>query len=403
MANKKIYDLVLFGATGYTGELTAEYLARAMMREDFVWAIAGRNPEKLERLKKRLCSINPDVRSRLHVIQADIEDQASLDTMAKDAKAVINTVGPYIKFGEPVIKACVTQGADYADLTGEPEFVDAMISQYDEVAKRNKVRIVNCCGFDSIPHDLGAYYTVTELTQGLPADALAANPVKLEGFVRAGGAFSGGTWHSAVHAFSRARQAQANKRNRPRIPESTRQVGSVDFNLRFRKEINAWACPFPTIDPQVVKRSARALEQYGQEFKYGHYVQVKKLPRVLAGAAFVGGVFALAQLKPTRNWLLSLKPAGQGPTPEQRSRGWFKVVFIGSCNGRRIKTQVSGGDPGYGETSKMLAESGLCLALDRRKLPKSYGVITPVMAMGRSLMDRLQQRGVKFEVLESAA
>ncbi len=399
---KRKYDVVLFGATGFTGELTAEYLARAMQRESFSWAVAGRNPDKLARVCKRLESINPDCRGTVGQIVADVTDSESLAAMAAETRVVITTVGPYIHYGEPLVKACVESGTDYVDLTGEPEFVDTMIERYGETAEANKVRIVNSCGFDSIPHDLGTWFTVRELTRDMTRQEAGQQRIRVEGFVKAGGTFSGGTWHSAVHAFSRYREFMRQKQRKARRSrgEAQRHIRATPWKLRFHDDLNAWAVPFPTIDPQVVRRSARALHEYGRDFTYGHYVQVKHLPKVFAGGAFVGGVFLLAQIKATRQWLLSFKDQGQGPSRQQIARGWFKVVFKGEMDGRRIKTLVRGGDPGYGETSKMLAESALCLALDRRRLTRVYGVVTPASVMGRPLFERLAHAGIEFRVLD---
>lgn len=400
---KRNYDIVLFGATGFTGELTAEYLARAMSRESFSWAVAGRNADKLARVCRRLESINPDCRGRVGQIVADVEDPGSLAAMTAQARVVITTVGPYIHFGEPLVKACVEQGTDYVDLTGEPEFVDNMIHRYGEKARDNKVRIVNSCGFDSIPHDLGAWYTVQELTRDMTRKVAAEQHIQVEGFVRASGTFSGGTWHSAIHAFSRYREFMKEKKahGKPQGQSDRRRlIRAIPPSLHFHKDLNAWAVPFPTIDPQVVRRSARELDDYGREFSYGHYVQVRKLPKVIAGGAFVSGLFLLSQLKMTRNWLLSFKSQGDGPSRKQIERAWFKVTFKGEMGERRIKTMVRGGDPGYGETSKMLAESALCLALDRRRLNPVYGVVTPASVMGRPLYERLQSAGIEFRVLE---
>ncbi len=403
MAAGKSYDIVLFGATGFTGELTAEYLARAATREDFRWAIAGRNELKLERLRKRLSAINPDLRDSLGLVIADINDEASLAAMAQAARVVVTTAGPYIHFGEPVLRACVENGADYADLTGEPEYVNEMLAKYGRQATDNKLRIVNCCGFDSIPHDLGAWFTVQELTKGESRTDAAREVISVEGFVRAGGTFSGGTWHSAIHAFSRARHLARQSSRRKSSDRPSRVVKSTMPKLTYRSELGTWVCPFPTIDPQVVKRSARAIEEYGQSFEYGHYVQVKKLPKLVLGVAAIGGIFTLAQLPWTRNWLLSLKGQGEGPSRTQMEKGWFQVTFVGRSKHKRVMTRVSGGDPGYGETSKMLAESALCLALDRRRLPQRHGILTPAAAMGRALYERLDQAGIRFEVLEQDA
>jgi short subunit dehydrogenase-like uncharacterized protein len=400
MVNSRKVDIVLFGATGFTGELTAEYLTRAMFSEDFSWAIAGRDLQKLERLKKRLCAINPAVRDQLKILLADSSDSESLLRMASATRVVLTTVGPYIYHGEALVKACIESGTDYADLTGEPEFVDAMLVRYDLLARERRIRIVNSCGFDSIPHDVGVYYTIRQLAIRLGTETVKHADVKVEGFVRAGGRFSGGTWHSAIHAFSRVGSYLSQKFSQDQSDnDSGRVVGGLFPTLKYRNEIKAWALPFPTIDPQVVKRSAGAMDEYGEQFHYGHYVQVGRLPGVLAGVAAVAGIFTLAQLGPTRQWLLNQKQQGSGPSAAQRAHGYFKVVFVAWCDGLKLVTQVSGGDPGYNETAKMLAESGLCLALDRRGLPDYYGVVTPVMAMGKRLLQRLESGAIQFEVL----
>jgi short subunit dehydrogenase-like uncharacterized protein len=162
--------------------------------------------------------------------------------------------------------------------------------------------------------------------------------------------------------------------------------------------VRAWAIPFPSIDPQIVTRSARAIERYGPEFSYSHYVAVRN-PLVATGmVGGAAGVFALSQLGPTRNALLKLRPSGSGPSAEQRAKGWFKVTFVGEGGGRRVVTEVAGGDPGYGETAKMLSESALCLATD--DLPPTAGQVTTAAAMGDALRGRLERAGISFRVLE---
>lgn len=389
MAAARSYDVVVFGATGYTGGLTAEYLAR-QAPAGTRWALAGRNRDKLEAVRARLAAISPACAS-LDLLHADASDAASLKKVAESARVIITTVGPYILHGEPLVAACAAAGTDYVDLTGEPEFVDLMWLRYHEQAVKTGARLVHCCGFDSIPHDLGAYFTVQQLPQDVP--------LKVEGFVRAGGTFSAGTYHSAINAFHRARlYAKTRKERQAREARpANRKVGAVKAGVRRDRELGTWVVPFPTIDPQVVRRSAAALDRYGPDFRYGHYVQIKKLAGV---AALIGGVstlFTIAQLEAGRDWLLSKKSSGEGPTPEQRAKAWFKVRFRGEGGGKTVRTEVSGGDPGYGETSKMLAESALCLAFD--DLPKRGGQLTPAAAMGNALIGRLQENGIKFAVL----
>lgn len=387
------YDIVVFGATGFTGELTADYLARNGGKT-LRWALAGRNLAKLGDVRARLAKHAPACRN-LPLLAADVADAASMRKVAEAARVVITTVGPYLRHGEALVAACAQAGTDYVDLTGEPEFVDRMWLAYHELARKTGARIVTCCGFDSIPHDLGALSTVQQLPEGVP--------LTVEGFVRAGGTFSGGTLHSAINAMSRIRQsvrvARARK-DREQRPDG-RRIGSAHEKLHFERvgaEQGAWAVPLPTIDPQIVRRSAAAIDRYGPDFRYGHYLLVKGFPRVAMLAGAVGAMLIGAQFKPTRDLLLRIKGSGDGPTPEQRSKAWFKVRFVGRGGGKLVITEVSGGDPGYGETSKMLAESALCLAFDSVKA--DGGVVTPAQTMGDALIARLQRAGIEFKVLQ---
>lgn len=390
MARKRPYDIVLFGATGFTGGLTAEYLARHGGGK-LKWALAGRNPQKLEAVRQKLAAIDPRC-AKLSLLPAEADDADSLRRVAESARVVITTVGPYIRYGEPLVAACAAAGTDYVDLTGEPEFVDQMWLGYHELAKRNGARIVHCCGFDSIPHDLGVYFTVQQLPE--------ESPIRIEGFVRAGGQFSGGTLHSAVTAFSRLRQyAQVkNARRRREQWPYDRRIGSLPPKIRFHEKLGTWVVPMLTIDPQIIRRSAAGIERYGPDFRYAHYLQVKELGGVARLVGGVAAVLAGAQIPYTRNKLLALRHPGEGPSEEQRAQGWFRVTFLGSSGSRKVRCEVAGGDPGYGETSKMLAESALCLAYD--PLPKVAGVITPAIAMGAALIQRLQQRGIQFRLVE---
>ncbi len=391
---ERTYDVVLFGATGFTGRLIAEYLARTY-GASVKWAIAGRNAGKLADVKAAVTAIDPAC-ADIGTIEADNTDQDSLVDMAKQAKVVLTTVGPYADYGEPLVRACVAGGADYVDITGEPEFVDAMIASYGDAARDKGLRIVSCCGFDSIPHDLGVLYTVQQLDD--------SQPITIRGYVQAKGVFSGGTWQSAVKAMGRIRETQKAKREAKAHGgngvSSGRRVRGLKPSFRYNRQLGGWVFPLPTIDPEIVRRSAKALDEYGPDFRYGHYGKSSSLPAVLIGAAGIAAVVALAQLEPTRNWLLSKRQSGAGPTPEQREKGWFKVTFVAETVGRRLVTRVTGGDPGYGETSKMAAEAALCLALDRDALPDHAGVLTPAVAMGTPLIDRLVARGIGFETVD---
>jgi short subunit dehydrogenase-like uncharacterized protein len=392
MPAERAFDVVLFGATGFTGALTAEYLA-ANAPAQTRWALAGRNRSKLEALRATLAEANPAC-AELELLHADVEDADSLRAVAAATSTVITTVGPYINYGPPLVEACAEAGTDYVDLTGEPEFVDLMYVRHHAKAVDSGARIVHCCGFDSIPHDLGAYYTVKQLPEGVP--------LTVSGYVRAGGTFSGGTAHSAITAFSRMGEWRKVSAERAKVeprPEG-RSVKGIKGRPHRVGEIGAWALPMPTIDPQIVLRSARALDRYGPDFRYGHYVALKHLPQAVGLPIGVAGLFTMAQIPPARKWLLNRRQPGDGPTPEQRAKGWFNVHFHGEGGGATVATEVSGGDPGYGETAKMLAESALCLAHD--DLPQSAGQVTTVEAMGDALIERLVRADIGFNTVSNS-
>jgi short subunit dehydrogenase-like uncharacterized protein len=386
MADRQ-YDVAVLGATGFTGALTAEYLARNASGTTRL-ALAGRSQAKLEEVRRRL----GEGSSELPLVHADANDPDSLRALAESTKVLITTVGPYIRYGEPAVAACAAAGTDYVDLTGEPEFVDLMWLRYHEEAESTGARLVHSCGFDSIPYDLGALFSVNHVPEG--------EAISLEGFVRAGGMPSGGTYHSAVHIAGRLRQGvrvareRRNKESRP----TGRRVRGVAGRPHNEPAAGGWVVPFPTIDPQTVLRSARALDRYGPDFSYSHYLVVGSLPKAVGLAAGAGTFVALCQLPPTRQALLKLRDPGEGPSPERRAKSWFRVLFRLRTDRLGVMTSVSGGDPGYGETSKMLAESALCLAHD--DLPQLAGQLTPAVAMGQPLIERLQTAGIKFEVTD---
>ncbi|MGV9777705.1 saccharopine dehydrogenase family protein [Streptosporangium sp. NPDC003464] len=381
MPDDRPYDIVLFGSTGFTGELTARYLARSA-GPGCRWALAGRNRAKLGAVRDRIGL------PELPLLHADVTDPASLAELARQARVVATTVGPYLSYGEPLVAACADAGTHYADITGEPEFVDLMFTRHHHRAERTGAKIVHACGFDSVPHDLGAYFTVNRLPEGVP--------IEVDGFVRGNGKPSGGTVHSALTAISRPRQtarAALARRAAEGRPIGRRARGTAGPP----RYVGGWALPLPTIDPRIVARSARALERYGPDFTYRHHVAVRRLPAALGLVAGTGALVALAQLPPVRSWLLGRTASGDGPTPEQRARSWFKVTFLGRGGGKRVVTEVAGGDPGYDETAKMLAESALCLAFD--DLPPVSGQVTTAVAMGGALIERLQRAGITFTVL----
>ena len=383
------FDVVLFGATGFTGALTAEYLA-AHRPPGLRWALAGRNQAKLADVRDRLTADHPDLET-LELLHADVTDAASLADVAGRSRVVISTVGPYLEYGEPLVAACAAAGADYVDLTGEAEFVDRMWTAHHATAVESGARLVHACGFDSIPYDLGAYYSV----QQLPDD----QPIAMRGVVRSGGTFSGGTYQTALEGMSRVRQAGAARSARRKAEGRTegRSSRAVAGKPHRDSLLGYWLLPLPTIDPIIVARSGAALATYGPEFRYSHYAGTKTLRWAVGGAATVTAVGLAAQVKPLRELLKSRVPSGTGPDERRRSKSWFTVDFVAEGDGRSVHTRVSGADPGYDETAKMLAESALCLAFDDN--PPTAGQVTTAQAMGDNLLSRLQAAGIRFETV----
>lgn len=382
------YDVVLFGATGFVGALTAEHLA-AHAPDGCRWAVAGRDRAKLERLRERLTAVDPRC-ADLPLLHADADDAHSLRELAESTHVVATTVGPYIWYGEQLVAACAEAGTDYADLTGEAEFVDRMYLRHDARARETGARIVHACGFDSVPHDLGVYFTVRQL----PRDV----PLTIDGFVRSNAVFSGGTFASALTAMGRGprmlRAARERGLHEPRLV--ARRARAPLGTPHFSPQTGTWALPLPTLDPQVVRRSARLLAHYGPDFRYRHFASVKHLPVALGGTAALATLLGAAQVPAARSWLMDRYEPGRGPDAERRRRSWFTVRFVGEGGGHRVFTEVSGGDPGYDETAKMLAQSALCLALD--ELPSTSGQVTTAVAMGDALLGRLRATELRFRV-----
>jgi short subunit dehydrogenase-like uncharacterized protein len=375
------YAVVLLGATGFTGRLTAAHLARRLSGTTTSWAIAGRDQAALEALRAELPG-EPGI------VVADVTDPDSLAAMARSTDVVATTVGPYATYGEPVVRACVEAGTEYCDITGEPAFVNAIRDRYDQPAREAGIRLVSACGFDSVPHDLGVRFTVAQL----PDHA----PTTVRGYVHASARMSGGTAASAVDAIA--------TRTLPRAggdEDAVRETGIVLPFVHRVPELGAWGVPLPTIDTSVVLRSARQLDGYGERFRYGHFAEVGSLPAVAAGVAAVGGMAALASLPPTRALLRRVLPGpGEGPSEERRARSRFRVTFFGEAANQRVMTRVSGGDPGYDETAKMLGEAALSLAQDGRG--DAVGHCTPAVALGEHYQARLEHQGLSFEVLDSS-
>lgn len=386
--SERPHDLVLFGATGFTGRLTARYLA-AHAPAGCRIALAGRNRDKLAAVRAELATTRTSW-ADVPLLDADVTDPGSLHRLAAATRVVATTVGPYRRHGEGLVAACAEAGTDYADLTGEPEFIDRMYLRHHATARRTGARLVHACGFDSVPHDLGVHYTVRHLPEGVP--------LRIDGHVTADARFSGGTLASVLDAFSRRPQTlqAARERRRAEPRPAGRRISTPTGGVRRVPLLRAWAVPLPTVDPQIIARSAAALDRYGPDFRYRHAAVVRRLPVALAGVAGAAGLAGLAQLPAVRRHLTSRLASGEGPSAERRARSSFSVRFLAEGGGRRVATEVSGGDPGYDETAKMLAESALCLAFD--DLPASAGQLTTAALMADPLTARLERAGLRFRV-----
>ncbi|HEX3802981.1 MAG TPA: saccharopine dehydrogenase NADP-binding domain-containing protein [Solirubrobacteraceae bacterium] len=394
------YDIVLFGATGFVGELTAEYLM-AHAPAGTRLAIAGRSPEKLEALKARLG------RPELDILIADTGDDASINAMAASARVLISTVGPYLQYGEPVVAACAAVGTDYIDLTGETEFLDLMYLRYHAAARESGARLVHSGGFDSVPWDLGVLFTISQL----PDDV----PIAVRGFGLTNGTFSGGTFHSAVYIMGRLKEAGRVARQRRSVERHSedgrmaegRSVRGLPGRPHKESLAGGWVVSVPTIDPQHILRSARLNPAYGPDFSYSHNLVTKRLSATVGLGLGVGVVATFAQLEPTRKLLLKLKSPGSGPDAERRAKSFFKLRFVADYglpgSGDRLITEVRGGDPGYGETAKILSEAALALAFDDNLPSVGGGQWTPALALGQPLIDRLVRAGIQFAVVDPAA
>lgn len=384
------HDIILFGATGFTGGLVAEHLAQTLEPGRLSWALAGRDVRKLRKVREQLATIH-SAWAELPIYQAASHDPESLHDLAARARVMLTTVGPYTRHGEGLVAACVAEGCDYVDLTGEPGFWRGVIERHHDEAAAKGLRLVPCCGFDSIPHDLGVLYTVQQLrAHG------GQGPIEIDGFVSARGGMSGGTWNSALEIMANLGSGSAPPAARsPDTPGRGPQPTPSRPKIHFAREVGRWVVPMPTIDPLVVKRSAELLG--GEPLRYRHYLSTKSVVQLAALLGGVGTVMALAKT-PARRLLGRLRPSGAGPSEAQRARGWFKVVFVGRQGDQTVTTEVRGGDPGYGHTAKMIAEAARCLVEDREQLPPRFGVLTPAAAMGERLIERMRNTGMEFSV-----
>lgn len=401
----RVFDVVLFGATGFTGKLVAEYLAKSGPK-DLKWCIAGRNKEKLEAVRRDLGLGDLPIRI------ADGHDEKSLEALVPETKVVCTTVGPFAKHGVLLARSAAKHGTHYCDITGEPQFIRRSIDENHDPAQKSGARIVHCCGFDSIPFDLGVHLLWDH------AKKTGSKGLRwAKGFCGATkGTFSGGTIASMAALFEEAAKDKDLRRllGDPHGLDPVRPAGRTDDpfeqdqrSIRYDHDIERWTAPFlmATVNTRIVRRSNALIDgHYGDGFKYQESMSLMPGAKGFLAAAGItaglGGFAAALALPPTRKLITNKVKPGDGPSKEAREAGYFKTRFVAETDdGRRLSARVEGHqDPGYGETSKMLGESALCLARDTAKLAKTAGVLTPASAMGMPLVERLRAAGMTFTV-----
>ena len=388
--SEREFDLVVFGASGYTGKLVAEYIQNEYGGDQSLkWALAGRNKDKLAGIKEDL-----NLESDLTILKVDSNDQESLDAMTSAAKCILTTVGPYQLYGSNLVESCAKNGTDYVDLTGEPGWMYEMINEHKETAKKSGSRIVFSCGFDSIPFDLGVYFV-----QQAVRDKFGKPAQHVRGRVKAmNGEFSGGTIASLGATMATLKEKPelikvlANPFSLTEGFEGPTQLD--DSKVLLDEKLNMWVAPFvmAPINTKNIHRSNALLgHEYGEDFCYDEMM--------IAGEGEEGKQIADAMTSANPMGGENVPQPGEGPSQESREQGNYDVQFFADIDEGCIEARVTGDmDPGYGSTSKMITESAMCLIHDCNDL--SGGIYTPAPAMGNKLIKRLiEKAGLTFDII----
>lgn len=404
-------DVVVYGATSFVGKILCRYLLQQFgVNQSLRWAIAGRSPDKLEALRAELGKPT----AKLKLLLADAADEGALSAMCAQTRVVVSTVGPYALFGEPLVKVCARSGTDYCDLTGETQWIRRMLDRHEATAKASGARIVHCCGFDSIPSDLGVYFLQQQARARFGAPCVA---VKMRVRTLRGG-FSGGTVGSLMNAVKEAAGDPAVRKlmGNPYAlcpPEQGAQVRQPNVSFAaYDEDFRSWMAPFvmAAINTRVVQRSnALAGAERIPGFLYDEATLtgagLRGRATALALAGGLGGFMLASALPPTR-WALQrfvLPAAGEGPSPSAQDNGRFDLRFFGrTAKGETLRCKVTGDrDPGYGSTAKMLGQAAACLALDIGKQDRAGGFWTPATIFGERLIERLRAHsGLEFQLLD---
>ena len=404
--NGEKYDIIIFGATSFVGQIMTRYIKQQFNNNSLRWAIAGRSKEKLKELAKEINA------SEIETIIADANDENAINAMCNRTKVVVSTVGPYALYGSTLVKVCAETGTHYCDLTGEPQWIRKMQGQYESLAKKNSAWIVNCCGFDSIPSDLGVHFLQQK---ALKKTGQNCNKINMRVLKMKGGA-SGGTIASIINLL---KEASHDSKLRKELknpyslcpPSHNFTLFQNNIKVSYDVEYESWIAPFimAAINSRVIHRSnALSGNSYGTDFLYEEAVLIGKgkIGKWKSHCVNIGLAMIMAGLiiPPTR-WLLQnyiLPKPGEGPSKEEQLSGEYELLFTGTTpDGTKVKCRITGDqDPGYGSTAKMLAQSAICLAKDVPKNTKG-GFWTPATIMGDKLTKRLiTHAGLDFEVLE---
>jgi short subunit dehydrogenase-like uncharacterized protein len=404
--SERPYDVVLYGASGFVGKQTVHYFARHASAEPLRWAIAGRNRQKLE-------AVRDEVGIPLAVLVADSQDQQAIDQIVSQTRVLLTTAGPFALYGNALVDACVRFKTHYVDITGETPWVKQLIDLYHTQAAADGTRIIPCCGFDSIPSDLGTYWIVRQMQREWGVSCQRVNAY----FQMAGG-LNGGTLASGFNLYDSDQSAQISE---PFLLNPTTYPHSKDERHRdpvvpaFDPDLKTWVAPFvmAPVNTRIVRRSAALYDQwhesYGADFTYQEYLKFDeplawlKATGVTAGLALVAGVLKQPQV---RSLLQPLLPQpGSGPSEQTMNDGWFSCELVATAtDGQQMRGMMQAqGDPGNRVTVKLLCESALALALHTDALPGGRsrgGILTPATGLGDVLVERLRQAGITINVTQ---
>ncbi len=405
---KNKFDIIIWGASGFTGKWVAKHMYDTYKDTDLKWAIAGRNEDKLKSVLSFIGSDAEDVPCLI----ADSKDEDSLRELAAKTSVILTTVGPYAYYGSELVKVCAETGTHYCDLTGEVPWMRRMIDQYQEVAKKSGARIVFSCGFDSIPSDMGVHFLQqhAKAAFGKPVSDITLYVVKMKG-----GA-SGGTIHSLLNVIEEAKQDEsvAKLLNNPYSLNPNPDFEGPDMpdltDAQYDDRLKKWTAPFVMagINTRIVRRTNALLDfSYGEAFRYKEtQVMGRGLKAKLGAKSMSAGVKALWVMASKDLSLSFLKKfvlpkQGQGPKVDPEDPGFYVLHLVGTTDDDSTLTAVVKGDsdPGYGSTSKMLSEAAICLSDWEKSLDIGGGCWTPASAMGDILLNRLRENaGLTFDI-----